>query len=176
MDNITSLNRLIEVLKQSDAKDYVSVAKKMDIPLSDFNKYAHWKDHGYARNCIFKCDEFELILICWNEGDDTPIHCHNDQKCWVYLVDGKMTEIRYKEDEKGNLLESNRLEMTAGNLTYIEDSMGFHVLKTSPHQKAMSLHLYMKPINSCNVFNDVEHCFENRVLGFHTIDGKIIKQ
>ena len=104
MDHITSLNRLTEILKQSNAEDYVKIAKNMNIPVSDFKNYAHWKKDGYARNCIIKTAAFELILICWKEGDSTPIHGHNNQKCWVYLVDGNMTEIRYQKDENGNLL------------------------------------------------------------------------
>lgn len=174
MENITSLNRLIEVLKQSEAENYVAVAKNMNIPASDFEKYAHWKEDTYARNCIIKTPEFELILICWKKGDYTPIHGHNEQKCWVYLVDGEMTELRYKSDEQGNLTECNKLQMKAGNLSYMDDKMGFHLLKNSEEQKSMTLHLYMKPISNCLVFNDVNKCFEDRRFTFHTIDG--IKQ
>lgn len=176
MDNITSLNRLIEVLKHSDAENYVSIAKSMDIPASDFIKYAHWKADGYARNCIIKTPNFELILICWNGNDITPIHCHNEQKCWVYMVDGEMTEIRFKQNNAGDLSECNKLEMVPGNLTYMHDSMGFHLLKNTSEQKAMTLHLYMKPIDTCNVFNDSENCFENKTLAFHSIDGEKVNQ
>ena len=171
MDNITSLNKLIEVLKQSDAENYVSIAKNMNIPSSDFKKFAHWKDDSYARNCIIKTPEFELILICWKKGDCTPIHGHNEQKCWVYLVEGEMTELRYKSDEECNLTECNKLQMKAGDLTYMHDSMGFHLLQNCEEKKAMTLHLYMKPVDTCMVFNDSNKCFDDRILNFHTIDG-----
>lgn len=171
MDSITSLSRLIEVLKNSDAKNYVAIAKNMNIPASDFEKFAFWKPEGYARNCIIKTPEFELILICWNEVDATPIHCHNEQKCWVYLIAGEMTELRYTSDEACNLTETNNLQMKAGALTYMHDSMGFHLLKNGEEKKAMTLHLYMKPVDSCTVFNDTDKCFDERVLNFHTIDG-----
>jgi cysteine dioxygenase len=173
MDNITSLNKLIEVLKNSDAEDYVTIAKGMNIPSSDFEKFAFWKDEGYARNCIIKTPEFELILICWKGKDFTPIHCHNDQKCWVYMASGKMTEVRFKQNEDGTLTETNQQEMVAGNLTYMDDSMGFHLLKNTSEQKAMTLHLYMKPVEYCNVFDDDKNCFNERELIFHSIDGQL---
>lgn len=173
MDNVTSLNRLIEVLKQSDAENYVTVAKNMNIPVSDFEKYAHWKEDGYARNCIIKTAEFELILICWKGKDFTPVHCHNDQKCWVYMVDGEMTEERFKQNEDGTLTKTNELDIVSGNLTYMDDNMGFHLLKNTAEQKAMTLHLYMKPVELCTVFDDDENCFNERDLSFHTIDGQL---
>ena len=173
MDKITSLKRLINVLKQSDAKNYVSVAKNMEIPASDFKKFTHWKEDGYARNCVFKNDKFELILICWKGKDFTPVHCHNNQKCWVYMVSGEMVEVRFKQNEDGTLTETKHLDITSGNLTYMDDSMGFHLLKNTSEKKAMTLHLYMKPVESCNVFDDEENCFNEQELNFHTIDGQL---
>jgi cysteine dioxygenase len=175
MDVITSLNGLIETLKQSDAKDYVKVAKNMQIPLSDFDSYAHFKESGYTRNCIYKTAGFELILICWNKGDITPIHCHNEQHCWVYQVDGEMTEIRYQKDNHGKLTEINNMQITHGILTYMHDSMGYHLLENHTSKKAMTLHLYMKPVESCTVFNDASNCFEEKELVFHTVDGEPVE-
>ena len=176
MDTITSLNGLIETLKQSDAKDYVKVAKGMNIPFGDFSKYAHFKEDSYARNCIVKTDEFELILICWNKGDITPIHGHDTQNCWVYQVDGKMTEIRYQKDEQGNLIECNKMFISPGMLTYMHDSMGYHLLENHTKHNAMTLHLYMKPVNSCEVFNKNTYCFEKKELFFHSVDGELIQE
>lgn len=173
MDNITSLNRLITVLKETEAENYVSIAKNMQLPLSDFEKYIHFKEDGYARNCIVKTDAFELILICWKGKDFTPVHCHNNQKCWVYMVDGNMTELRFKQNEDGTLTETNKLNIVSGNLTYMDDSMGFHLLKNTSEQKAITLHLYMKPVEFCNVFNNDENCFNKQELSFHSIDGQL---
>jgi hypothetical protein len=49
--------------------------------------------------------------------------------------------------------------------------MGFHLLKNGEEKKAMTLHLYMKPVDTCRVFNATDKCFDDRVLNFHTIDG-----
>lgn len=171
MDDIKSLNRLIEVLKQTNAENYITVVKNMNLPISDFENFAHFKEDGYARNCIIKTPKFELILICWKKGDRTPIHGHDKQKCWVYLVDGEMTELRYKYDN-GKLSESNRQQMKSRDLTYMQDSMGYHLLKNSEEQKAMTLHLYMNPVESCEVYNDSSNCFENKTLEFYSIAGE----
>ena len=174
MDSIKSLKGLVEALKQTNAEDYVKIAKNMRIPVSDFTNYTYWKNDGYARNCIIKTEKFELILICWKEDDFTPIHGHDNQKCWVYQVDGKMTEIRYEKDNQGNLIECNQIQLKPGALTYMHDSMGYHLLKNNNAQKAMTLHLYINPINSCEVYNSEHKCFEKIKLSFDTINGEIM--
>lgn len=172
MDMIKSLNGLIETLKISDAEDFVKIAKNMHIPVEDFKKYMYWKDEDYSRNCIIKTDEFELILLCWKKGNITSIHGHDNQKCWIYQVDGEMTEIRYKQDSEGKLTECNRILLTPGKLCYMHDTMGYHLLKNHTDKKAMTLHLYMKPVDQCEVYNSDNNCFEERILGFDTVHGE----
>ncbi|PCJ23047.1 MAG: cysteine dioxygenase [Flavobacteriales bacterium] len=176
MDEIKSLNGLIKKLKQSDAEDYVKLAKNMDIPISEFSKYMHWKDDGYTRNCIIRTEAFELILICWKKNDFTLIHGHNNQKCWVYQVDGNMTEIRYQIDNNGKFHETKRIDLTPRKLTYMHDSMGYHSLENSTKHNAMSLHLYLGPVESCQVFNKESNCFEEMELTFYSVEGKKVKE
>ena len=39
MDSIKSINGLIDILKQSEAKDYVKIAKRITIPVRDFDEF-----------------------------------------------------------------------------------------------------------------------------------------
>lgn len=172
MIQIKSLNELIKKLTQSNAENYVSIAKNMHIPTSDFKPYIFWKEDGYSRNCIIKNDDFELILICWKKGHITPIHGHNNQKCWVYQIDGEMTEVRYQIDSLGKMTECNRINLTPGKLCYMHDTMGYHLLENKSNGNAMTLHLYMKPVNKCAIYNTEKSAFEDKDLSFDTIDGK----
>jgi cysteine dioxygenase len=176
MEEIRSLNELIETLKQSEPSAYVKIAKSIAIPPSDFLPYTHFKEDGYARNCIIKTEDFELILICWNKDDSTPIHGHDDKQCWIYQVKGEMNEVRYEECSEENLVESNQMKLTQGKISYMQDSMGYHMLENPTNEDAMSLHLYMKPVESCQVFNEEEDCFEEVELSFHSIKGEMVKE
>jgi len=175
MDEIKSLNGLIKTLKQANPKDYVKIAKSINIPPSDFLPYCHFRVDGYARNCIIKTEAFELILICWKKDDFTPIHGHDNKQCWVYQVAGEMTEIRYEQNDSGKLIECNRMKLTPGKLTYMQDSMGYHLLKNPTEENAMSLHLYMKPVESCQVFDKDNNCFEEMELSFYSVEGELIE-
>jgi len=54
------------------------------------------------------------------------------------------------------------------DITYMKDFMGFHRLENSANKRSMSLHLYAKPIRSCNVFNEVSKTFVLKELDYDT--------
>ncbi len=176
MNCIETLHELIETLNDSEPEDYVKVAKNMNIPKSDFKKYAFYKPDGYTRNCIERTPVYELLLLCWNPGDETPIHGHDEQRCWVYQLDGAIRESRYRENDAGLMEECNRLELTPGGLTYMEDTMGYHSLKNSSNEQAMTLHLYMSPIDSCKTFDETEGAFIDKELQYDSYKGVLDKE
>lgn len=42
----------------------------------DWKKFIFWNPHKYSRNLIEITPQFEAILLCWNEGQESPIHDH----------------------------------------------------------------------------------------------------
>lgn len=174
MDQITSLTQLIETLHNCNPKDYVKIAASMDLSKDEFEDYAFWNDDCYARNCIERTEDFELILICWNPGDKTPVHGHNEQKCWVYQVEGNMYEERFK-DEDGELVPCNQMELVPGRLSYMEDHMGYHTLENRSSDNSMTLHLYISPIDYCKVFDSSENEFCEKELNYDSYKGVLME-
>lgn len=173
MDSINSVESLLSELKNADSDDYVAIAKNIAIHLTDFQKYISWDPDVYTRNCIEHNDDFELILICWKPSDHTAIHNHNDQRCWVYQVAGEMIEERFVEDEDGSLVKEHEMALKSGKLTYMHDSMGYHSLSNNTSENAITLHLYIKPIGECKVFDEEKQKFQTVEVDYHTIDGKL---
>lgn len=78
------INKLLKNLKQAfeeDSPDKQEIVKKLlwDYQQSgseDWKKFMFWNPHKYARNLIEITPLFEAILLCWNEGQESPIHDH----------------------------------------------------------------------------------------------------
>ncbi len=168
METINSLPEFITKLEENEINDYPKIIKSLSIPSAEFEKYATWNEDRYTRNCIVRTDTFELILLCWNKKQETPIHEHGGQKCWVYQVDGEVEEKRYQNDEAGELNITSRINLTAGSITYMDDSMGYHTLTNLENKRAMTLHIYMKPIDSCEVFCNKAETFITKELEYDT--------
>jgi len=171
MDCIETLNGLIKILKQSDPSDYNKIARKIKLPKSEFEQFAFSKLDCYSRNCIERTEVFELILICWDKGATTPVHAHDEQRCWIYQIDGNINEVRFNQDKKGDLVPCYQKQLTPGCLSYMQDEMGYHALENSIESTAMSLHLYVSPIDSCQVFDSAATAFKNKKLNYHSYKG-----
>lgn len=175
MQSIKSIDELVASLDEATPKDYPLIAKSINIDPEDFYEYATWEPRGYTRNCIARTDDYELILICWDAGAVTPLHGHDGQDCWVYQVTGEMTELRY-DKEGGKLKKTNEMAFSQGSLAYMHDRMGYHVLKNLGDTRCMTLHCYMKPVESCEVFDAEKGRFVTQELHYDTFEGEPIKE
>ena len=80
--------------------------------------------------------------------------------------------IRYEKTESGNLTETNRLKLLPGKLTFMNAAMGYHKLNNDNDLRAMTLHVYVSPIISCEVFNDSTSAFEVKEMKYDTLNGR----
>lgn len=175
MPKITTIEQLIESFDDAEPSEQVSVLKSIEIPTTDFEKFATWKENDYTRNCLARKDGFEFILLCWDKGVSTPIHGHANQNCWVYQVTGEVKEQRYKA--LGNDFEiTNEAVLSEGQLTYMHDRMGYHTIENVSDGTAMTLHVYANPIDRCEVYNEEKSIFEIKELEYDSIDGNEVKR
>jgi len=166
---LQNLNDLISALSESERTTYNSIIHSLQLEPNAFEKYASWSKKSYTRNCIADTDKFELILICWNAGHQTSIHDHGGEECWVKVIEGEFKETVYKQVESGELILLKTKFSKENDITYMKDFMGYHRLESSANKRSMSLHLYAKPIRSCNVFNEASKTFVHTDLEYDSI-------
>ena len=165
---LQSLNDLISALSDGERTTYNHIIHSLQLEPNAFEKYANWSKDCYTRNCIADTEKFELILICWCAGHQTSIHDHGGEECWVKVIEGEFKETVYKQDKMGALKLTKTKFSKKNDITYMKDFMGFHRLENSANKRSMSLHLYAKPIRSCNVFNEVSKTFVHKELDYDT--------
>lgn len=171
MKQITSLSSLIDILTLSEKEEYSEIVKRIKIPTKEFLKFASWNKEKYTRNCLFRNEDFELLLLCWEPKQKTPIHNHNEQECWVYLVQGKMTEQRCVLNKNQQFVAHEKEEMNVEGAYYINDDIGFHSLENSNDSKrSISLHLYAKPIEKCVFYDEKAECFREVELEYSSVN------
>lgn len=170
---IVSVKQLVQVLKETPTDYFSDLAEHINLPASDVTPYATWSRSHHTRVCIERNERFELMLICWEPGHKTDIHDHNSEECWMYFVEGKFEEAIY--DRELETLEPRQINKTAtGDIAYMVDFMGIHSLENIAGCRGMSLHLYAKPITSCNVLNCVSKTFVKKSLHYDAVAENII--
>ena len=164
---ITKVISLLDEL--TETHNYAELVKRIQIPLSEFNDYLFWDDNYYTRNCIVRNDDYELILLCWEPGQSTPIHCHNDQECWVYMVSGNIMEYQFQLNEQNIPIEASVQKIEKFSSNHINDAIGFHRLHNESKERCVSLHLYAKPIDECSYYSEESKSLKTKTLSYSNL-------
>jgi len=166
---LQTLDELITSLCEEERTKFDDIIRSMKLPTSVYESLCSWCDDTYTRNCIFENEKFELILICWETGQFTPIHDHGGEECWVKVLKGEFKETIYKLDSNSKLVNVKSVISKKDDITYMIDFMGFHRLENASSQRSMSLHLYAKPIRDCQIFDEDSKKFVPKKMVYDTV-------
>jgi cysteine dioxygenase len=142
--------------------------------------YLVWDRQHYTRNLIDKSDLYELVAICWEVGQVSSIHNHRDQNCWMAAPIGKLMVQNYRvlwQDEaagKCQLEPADTLEMNSQNPVAVNPLEPVHRVYNPAElkQRAVSLHVYSRPFDSCVVYSDQQGTCGTIKLHYTTEYGK----
>jgi cysteine dioxygenase len=152
-----------------------------EIQAKDLERFKLWLPDRHTRNKIFRNDMLECMLICWPVGSITPLHTHNGQLGWMTMIEGKLVVENYRKIDCNRpenqqvvgmdcLAGATRIEMKhvgtelcapGGPLNTVDKKQTIHRIKNLPewNERAVSLHVYSRPIDSCVVFDlDAQVC------------------
>lgn len=104
-----------------------------------WNKYTYFCGEKYVRNEVYKDDNIEVYLLCWNKNQSSGIHNHPENGCILKLIDGSLTEDIYVMTDKMTLTKTTK--MKPGDTSYLEGKNGLHDVKNNVDE-SISLHIY----------------------------------
>jgi len=159
MSKITSIKQLIKNLDEcenSDVKGFEKILFNLDLSekqIAEIEKKCLWSSDFYTRNLIKRDDKYELMFLCWNPDQISPIHDHAGQSCWVKILKGDCEEKLYLLDEKNNKLKLIKTaKLGPSEQSYIHDDIALHSLQNVGKDKMIGVHLYLNPIDTCFVY------------------------
>jgi len=139
--------------------------------------YVTFREDTYSRNLIWRTDQFELLLLGWGAGHESPIHDHAGQECWMAVLEGELEEVHFKEgdiapDGAAGGLRSGRVKaFPTGGVAYIHDDIALHLIRPRAGKRGVSLHLYSSPIDTCRKFCPETGQPESVHVAYHTVRG-----
>jgi len=142
--------------------------------------YLVWDRQHYTRNLIDKTPLYELIAICWEVGQVSSIHNHRDQNCWMAAPIGRLKVQNYRvlwQDEaagKCKIEPTDILEINQENPVSVDPLEPVHRVfnPAELNQRAVSLHVYSRPFDSCVVYSDQQGTCGTIKLHYTTEYGK----
>jgi hypothetical protein len=142
--------------------------------------YLTWDRQHYTRNLIDKTPLYELIAICWEVGQVSSVHNHKDQSCWMAVPLGKLLVQNYRTisqdltSGKCKLEATDTVEMNPQQPCAVDPQEPVHRV-FNPREfnhRAVSLHIYSQPIDSCVVYSPEQGTCGVIKLNYTTEYGK----
>ncbi len=96
--------------------------------------------HPDPSHVLIHNDFLKVILIRWQPGQASNLHGHAIGGCVFKVLHGTVEECRYAANAPDKLLARNTY--FAGNMAYIDDRMGLHVVRNAGDEPAVTMHLY----------------------------------
>jgi cysteine dioxygenase len=184
--------------RQLSVKDFVSELHKF--PPSAFNhtaelltflqhnsvspdtlaSYLKWDHQHYTRNLIDKTPLYELIAICWEVGQISSVHNHRDQNCWMAVPIGRLMVENFhlvsQDVDHGQcqLTPTDTVEMNPAHPCAVDPADPVHRVVNPKHfgERAVSLHIYSRPFDSCVVYSPEQGTCGVIKLHYTTMFGK----
>jgi cysteine dioxygenase len=177
VDGVRELSR--GVITKQAIYDYLCT---YEINAADLERFKQWLPDRHTRNKVFRNEMIEVMVICWPIGAVTPLHTHNGQLGWMTMIEGKLVVENFRKIDCNRpenqqvvgmdcLAGATRIEMKhletelcvpGGPLNTVDKTQTIHRIKNLDewNERAVSMHVYSRPIDSCVVFDiEGQRCF-----------------
>jgi len=152
----------------------------MPVAPDSLASYLTWDRQHYTRNLIDKTPLYELMAICWEVGQGSSVHNHRDQNCWMAVPIGRLLVENYRvisqklEEGICDLETAETLEMNPTHPCAVDPLEPVHRVYNPRefNQRAVSLHVYSRPFDSCVVYSPEQHTCGEIKLHYTTEYGK----
>jgi cysteine dioxygenase len=129
---------------------------------ASLRRYLNWDRQHYTRNLIDKTPLYELIAICWEVGQGSSVHNHRDQNCWMAVPIGRLLVQNYHvvfQDLKAGkcrIEKTDVVEMNPANPLAVDPRDPVHKVYNPLEfgERAVSLHVYSRPFDTCDVYSE----------------------
>src|SRR5271167_3272966 len=162
-----SLENFIAGLRKLSHDDFTGVSGTLQyitanpVDAESLQPYLFWNPQHYTRNLIDKTDLYELLAICWEVGMHSSIHNHKGQNCWMAAPIGRLAVQNYRvvaEDlaaHSCNIVPTDIVHITPENPVAVDPLNPVHDVRNPRewNQRAVSLHVYSRPFDSCIVYS-----------------------
>ena len=127
----------------------------------------------YTRTCVYRCEDFEVLLLRWPPGSVSQIHDHGGQRCWFTVLEGALRVDDYARLDRGTIpdvavIYYQRSQIySAGGVDARKGRFDLHRVANAGTADAVSLHVYARPLDAFLVYDpvrarcrSVESCYD----------------
>jgi cysteine dioxygenase len=160
--------------------ELLSFLQRASVQPETLSSYLNWDRQHYTRNLIDKTPLYELIAICWEVGQVSSVHNHREQNCWMAVPVGRLLvenfHLASQDLEHGvcKLTPTDTVEMNPAHPCAVNPSDPVHRVVNAKQfgERAVSLHIYSRPFDTCVVYSPEQGTCGVIKLHYTTVFGR----
>ena len=134
---------------------YLTVMETIEVSNDELESVVTWNDERRARVSIYRDEDFELLVTCWEAGQKGGIHDYGADHAWTLVLNGALQEERFIVDpSSGNLEKVGKVKLEEGDFSYMGGGNNIHRMSNLADSRTIALHLYRRPVDSWNVYDE----------------------
>ncbi|PWU15534.1 MAG: hypothetical protein C5B50_15290 [Verrucomicrobia bacterium] len=121
--------------------------KRLSLDLRDLRPFIRFSDEKYRRNLMHEGPAYHALLLCWRNGQRSPIHDHRGSSCALRVIAGEATETIFHMTDEGRVFEA-RTRTLAERFMCATQDLDVHQISNlqASGRELITLHLYSPPL------------------------------
>lgn len=183
MKRYVAMTNLVEDIKAFASRDFPqdeigAYLSETLVEPESLESYLSYCEDRYTRHLVHKEKDFELLVICWGQGQKAPIHGHEGELCWARVERGQLRFSNYKLVSETPVRLEPVDEPVNGKAGFLDGPAEIHAVE-NPKEfgvNAASLHLYSKPYDACDIYDSPTGPRRRVQLAYDSIHGVAVER
>ena len=124
-----------------------AAVRPLAVECADLREFVRFSAQGYTRNLVRAGTWYHVLVLCWRNGQRSPIHDHAGSSCCVRVLRGTLTETRFEFAPNGHVKATGSCDFPPGSVIGSEDFDLHQVSNLQPGgADLVTLHAYSPPL------------------------------
>jgi cysteine dioxygenase len=121
--------------------------RRLDLGADDLAPFVRFSNRGYTRNLVCGGRWYNVLVLCWRNGQRSPIHDHAGSACGVRVLRGTLTETLFAFAANGHVKAVTSRDFGPGSVIGSQDA-DMHQISNLQAGDAdlVTLHVYSPPL------------------------------
>ena len=160
MNLATAIEELKHKAKEMTLPSLRRFISDLKLDKREIERYVQFTENRYARNLVYKTEDFECLVLCWRPGQRSPIHDHGNSICTVYTVSGTLFADNYRKTATGHIRVDYSEDFKPGSVLSIQTTEIHQVSNLHDSENLVSLHFYLGPLESSFLYSVQQPIYE----------------
>jgi DMSO/TMAO reductase YedYZ molybdopterin-dependent catalytic subunit len=124
------------------------------VRIEDVADYVRFSDASYRRNLVRAGPWYNVWVMCWKNGQRSPVHDHAASACAVRVLRGTLTETRFALAPNGAVKAVGSCDLEAGGVCVAQDAQMHQIANLQAgNADLVTLHIYTPPLSRMGTYS-----------------------